>query len=212
MEWIDIEQNTKEWLQLRAGRVTGSQLDKVMANHPKSFEQPAKRLARKIAAEQLIGRAAQENSYTNAHMERGHEQEETAKYLYFEQTGNILSNGGFYSIGDNIGVSPDGRDVENKGIGEIKCVIASTHFACIERGRLDPSYKWQVALELKAAYEVDGFEWLDFISYCADFPTGKQLFVSRITVYDEDVKKQFSMIDERMEKFSKEVVRLKGFG
>ncbi len=44
-----IEQNTPEWLELRAGKATGSAIPKIMANDGKAFGEPAKRLAVEIA-------------------------------------------------------------------------------------------------------------------------------------------------------------------
>lgn len=209
MTWIDTEQNSEEWFSLRAGKVTGSSIGKIMANYGKAFGDPAKRLARKIAIERLTWKPCQEEDFHNSHMARGHEQEGIAKSLYEKDFNKTVTNGGFYDLG-NIGVSPDGRDCYSGGIVEIKSVIASTHFERIERGGPDRKYKWQYTLELKAAHEIDGFEWLDFISYCADFPPGKQLHISRINVSDKEVQEDFKKIDERLEKFEKEVHRLIG--
>jgi hypothetical protein len=205
--WIDIEQNTEEWFNLRAGKITGSAIKDIMANYPKSWGNPGKNRARKVATERMKGGPLQEVHYSNKHMGRGHEQEPDALFLYYDQTGRMPTNGGFYDLG-SLGVSPDGRVTKEGGVVEVKSVIASTHFERIEKGGPDRKYKWQYTLELKAAHEVDGFEWLDFISYCADFPPGKQLHISRIKASDKEVQEDFKKIDERLEKFEQEVQRL----
>ena len=76
--FLDIQQNTEEWLQLRVGKVTSSGIGKIMANYGKAFGPPAKEYAVKIALEQLTDDAVGYH-YTSAHMERGHEQEPTGE-------------------------------------------------------------------------------------------------------------------------------------
>ncbi len=191
-EFIDVEQNTDEWYQLRAGRITSSNLGKMMANFGKSFGEPAKKYAVQIAVEQITGTPAS-NSYSNAHMERGHEQEPIARQLYENEMFCDVLNGGFFKS-QSIGCSPDGL-VGNDGVIEIKSVIDSVHFANVKRGGIDPAYKWQCIGNLKFT----GLEWLDFISYCSTYPDDKQLYVSRIT--PDELTKEFDMIDLRVDEF-----------
>lgn len=194
MQWIDIEQNTDEWMQLRVGKTGGSSIGKIMANYGKAFGDPAKKLAVNVALGRITGKSNEEN-YTNAHMQRGHEQEPIARALYESTYFTDVTNGGFYDAG-NIGVSPDGL-VGSGGIIEIKSVIATTHFATVSRGRYDPSYKWQLYLNLK----VSGRDWIDYVSFCSEFPEGKRLFVQRL--YSSDSSEEFKMIDDRMEQFER---------
>jgi hypothetical protein len=202
-KFIDIEQNTEEWLQLRCGKLGGSSIAKVMANLGKAFGEPAKKYAVALAVQQLTGKA-EEQSYTNEHMQRGHEQEPIARMMYENETFCDVSNGGFFDDGF-IGLSPDGL-VEDNGLIEIKSVVAGTHYSTIKRMNVDPSYKWQCYLQLK----VTGREWLDFVSYCSEFPVDKQLFIYRI--YAKDLAEEFSQIDSRVKEFkalvesSKEVI------
>ena len=80
--WIDIEQNTDEWLDLRVGRLGGGKggIDVVMANYGKAFGNPAHAKAVQIALGKIRKRSF-ESEYANAHMERGHEQEPVARRL-----------------------------------------------------------------------------------------------------------------------------------
>lgn len=107
MPWIDIQQNTDEWLNLRLGKVTGSSIGTIMANFGKAFGNPAKNLAVNLAIEQITG-VYQGGNYKNDHMDRGHLEEPLARNLYEETYFVDVLNGGFY---DNIitGCSPDGR-------------------------------------------------------------------------------------------------------
>lgn len=193
MRFHNIEQNTDEWLDLRIGKVTGSSCSKIMANYGKAFGDPAKKAAITIALEQITGKRSETEMYKNDHMERGHEQEPLARALYESEYFVDVANGGFFDCG-NTGCSPDGL-VEETGLVEIKSVIPSVHYANIKRNNIDPAYKWQIYFNLLYTER----EWIDFISFCSDFPEGKKLFVHRI--YAEDSREQFDMILMRLTEF-----------
>lgn len=188
----DVDQNSDEWFALRAGRLTSSKLGTVMAKYGQAFGEPAKKYAVNIAIEQITGQPIA-STYTNDHMERGHEQEPIARMLYEEENFTDVTNGGFFGS-EFIGCSPDGL-VDDNGVIEIKSVIGSVHFANIKRQNVDPAYKWQCIGNLKFT----GREWIDFISYCADFPEDKQLFVKRLHV--DQLTEEFEMIDIRIGEF-----------
>jgi len=195
MIWHDIDQNTDEWLDLRCGKVGGSSIGKVMANFGKAFGPPAHDLAVQIAIEQITGKR-QESTYTNEHLQRGHEQEPIARALYEQEYFVSVGNGGYFDTEDILGVSPDGL-VDNDGGIEIKSVIQTVHFATVQRGSFDPSYKWQLYSELM----VTGREWWDFVSFCSTFPEGKRLFTHRI--YRKDCGEMFGMINARIDEFKR---------
>jgi len=190
-EFINVEQNTDEWYALRAGKLTSSNLSKVMANLGKAFGEPAKKYSVNIAIEQITGNPISSN-YSNDHMERGHEQEPIARNLYEQEMFCEVDNGGFFD-GGFIGCSPDG--ILDDGVIEIKSVIPSVHFANIKRGSVDPAYKWQCIGNLQYI----GREWLDFISFCADFPEDKQLFTHRL--YAENLTEEFKILNDRTHEF-----------
>ena len=199
-EFIDVDQNSEEWMQMRCGRLGGSSIAKVMANYGKAFGEPAKKLAVTMAVQQLTGKIL-EQSFSNEHMERGHEQEPIARLLYENETFSDVTNGGFFDEGF-IGLSPDGL-VGDDGVIEIKSVLSGGHFSTIKRMSIDPAYKWQCYLNLK----VTGRDWLDYVSYCAEFPEGKQLFIFRIqrkSLHDE-----FNQLDLRIAEFKTEVEKAK---
>lgn len=191
--WHDIEQNTDEWLDMRIGKVGGSSIGKIMANFGKAFGNPAHDVALKISLEK-INNARVESGFTNAHTERGHEQEPIARILYGESTFCTVTNGGYYDVSEYIGVSPDGL-VGSDGIIEIKSVIATRHWPTIKRGSFDPSYQWQLYFNLLNS----GRKWIDYIEYCSEFPKGKQLFIDRINAVD--CADYFKMINTRMKEF-----------
>ena len=198
----DVEQGSEEWFTLRVGKLTGSNLSKVMANDGKAFGEPAKKLAVNIAIEQLTCRQSSNDSFSNEHTARGLEQEPIARMLYENEYFVDVLNGGFYDCG-RAGVSPDGR-VNDDGLIEIKSVLAHVHYATIIRQGIDPAYKWQVYFELLKSDR----EWIDFVSYCADFPERSKLFIHRTE--RKDAIEQFNMIRQREDDFFELVDSIKG--
>ncbi len=187
----NIEQNTDDWLTLRSGKLTGSNIAKVMANYGKAFGEPAKKLAVDIAIERITGKPIY-GGFNNGHMERGHEEEPIALELYEQSNFVIVENGGFFDNGDT-GCSPDGRI--GNGLIEIKSAIPSVHYARIKRGSIDPSYKWQLLFNMRESRA----EWIDFISYCSNFTPDKKLFIYR--AYAVDYKTEYEQMSDRIAEF-----------
>ena len=180
MNFHDIEQNTEEWLQLRAGLVTSSKMATIMAHFGKDFGEPAKAYAQQIALERFLGERVETNSYKSKVMDRGHELEPIARGLYEREMMVAVKNGGFFEDGKR-GDSPDGL-VGSDGILEIKSVEQTAHWKLIKNGGYDLSYKWQIQNHIW----VPDRKWCDFASYCPDFPPEKQLYIFRVE-RDEDM-------------------------
>lgn len=189
--FFDIEQNTDEWLELRAGHLTGSAIAKVMANDGKAFGEPAKKLAVDIALEQITGKSIS-SGYSNEHMERGHRQEPIARQLYERDYFCSVENGGFFDNGFT-GCSPDG--IVGNGLIEIKSVIPSVHYKRVKNGGFDSSYRWQLMFNLKES----GKDWIDFISFCENFTEEKRLYVYRITASEQ--AEDFAKMEKRIADF-----------
>ena len=193
MIFHNVAQNTDDWLQLRSGKITSSGLSKIMANYGKAFGEPAKKYATNIALEQILGRPLSSGGFSNDHTERGHEQEPIARSLYEGMFFCEIGNGGFFEAGD-VGASPDGL-VHGDGLIEIKSVISTIHYDNVRRQSFDPAYRWQLLGNLK----VTGRDWIDFVSFCNDFPDDKKLYVYRLN--KDDYAKEFEQIDERLSEF-----------
>lgn len=192
MPWHDVQQNTEAWDELRLGKATSSCNAAFMANDGKAFGDPAKRLALKLALERITGRKA-EYSFRNDDMDRGHEQEPVARMLYEEMFFTEVTNGGFFCHGE-YGDSPDGL-VSEDGSVEIKSVIAPTHYATLQRGGFDPAYRWQLVGRL----DCSGRDWVDFVSYCGEFPEWGQLAVYRL--YRGECEDEIARLRARREQF-----------
>ena len=192
MRWYDVQQGSEEWMQLRCGKATASNFCTIMTNDGQEFGDPAKRYALQIAIERIRGVKA-EVGFTNDHTKRGHEQEPIARSMYEDENFIDVTNGGFF---DHVlyGDSPDGL-VGNDGVIEIKSVIAPTHYSTLKRGSFDPAYTWQLAGHL----DCTGRDWVDFVSYCSEFPEDKQLLVFRS--YRADFLDKIDRLQKRRKEF-----------
>lgn len=197
------QRNTVDWIlnNLGSGAMLLNDLDVGVAiTHkvsemnlpPKDFGDVAHKYALQIALERINGRPT-EFGFRNDDMERGHEQEPIARMLYEETHFVDVRNGGFFDCGET-GDSPDGL-INNDGVIEIKSVIASTHYATLQRGGFDPAYRWQLVGHL----DCTGRDWVDFASYCADFPAHNQLLVYRM--HRGDVAAELDRLRSRREMF-----------
>jgi hypothetical protein len=190
--WHNVQQGSDEWNQLRCGKATASNFGCFMANDGKAFGDPAKRYALQIAIERIRGVKA-EVGFTNDHTERGNEQEPIARAMYEDENFVNVSNGGFFDCG-LFGDSPDGL-VGDDGLIEIKSVIASTHYSTLKRDSFDPAYRWQLAGHLDCTNR----QWVDFVSYCSEFPEDKQLLIFRSTRLD--MMHEITRLRERRNEF-----------
>jgi len=196
MIFHDVEQNSEEWFGLRLGKPTTSKFGVFMANYGKSFGDPAKKYAFKLAMEQVTGEKADEENFSNKYMELGHEYEPIANREYESETFNLVSNGGFCEHEKyNVGGSPDGLVLDQKGGIEIKSVINWTQRTTIKRNSFDPAYKWQI---LGNIWLCD-LDWLDFVSYGYNYTDSKKLFIHRVNRLD--YLEQIEMIEPRLIEF-----------
>lgn len=196
MIYHDVIQNTPEWFDLRLGKATTSNFSKVMANYGKAFGEPAKSYAVRIALEQVKGVYVEEH-YTNDWMDRGHVLEPVAREKYERENFADVSNGGFCQHEDikDVGGSPDGLILYDKGGIEIKSVKYNTHYKNIKRNSFDPAYKWQI---LGNIWLCD-LDYMDFISYCPEYTKEKELYVHRVE--RSDYQDEIDMIEPRLIEF-----------
>lgn len=176
MRIIDFPQGSEEWLAARAGKVTASCIDKVLAKI-KAGEAAARRDYRaQLVAEILTGKP-QENGYINAEMQWGLDQEPLARSSYelandvlVDQVGLVL-----HPRIDRSGASPDGL-VNADGMVEIKCPKTATHLQYLLDGQVPKDYQPQMLWQMACADRL----WCDFVSYDPRLPEKMRLFVVRL--------------------------------
>jgi putative phage-type endonuclease len=157
MKIIECQQGSEEWYQARLGKVTGTGFQKVLA---KGQGKTRKSYMMQLAAERLTGLC--QESFTNAAMELGTENEPAARACYEAVNDVSVLQVGFCEsdIEHMVGVSPDGL-VDNDGIIEIKCPNTTTHIDYILKNKPPTTYKAQI----QGILWVTGRQWCDFISY-----------------------------------------------
>lgn len=166
----DIEQNTPEWLSIRAGKVTASELKNLLTPQFKirTGETPHTYLCRKVA-ESILGAPLDEDDFATFDTEQGQMKEDEARALFvFEYAnGQRVKDAGFITHDDGrFGCSPDALVGENGGL-EIKCPKLKTHVKYLIDGELPEEYATQVHGSMYAS----GRSSWNFMSYAR--PTRK---------------------------------------
>lgn len=153
-----MEQGTPEWLRLRAKRMTASNAVTIQANGAGLKTYIYTTMAEGFSS-------AEPENYTNADMERGNELEPQARSLYELETGIVVEEVGFVTIGDYIGASPDG--IAGDGLIEIKAHNDYKHLKLICEGvkGIEPKYIWQMQMQMY----VTGRPWCDYVAINPNF-------------------------------------------
>ena len=177
----DIEQGSDEWLQLKLGVASASNFDKIITSTGKESES-LKKYALQLATELML--ETPEPSFKNDVMARGNEVEPLARDAYQEQTFKVVEQiTMFKSDCGNFGYSPDGL-VDNDGLVEIKCPIATTHFKYLLDNKMPTDY-WQ---QVQGGLWVSQRKWIDFVSFNSYFKD-KKLFIARVERDEEYIAK-----------------------
>lgn len=171
---FDCEQGSDDWFEHRLAIPTASMFSTVLAKGKGGGDSVTRRkYMLKLIGESLTGQP--EESYQNAHMERGKVMEAEARDLYAFQSGNDPQPVGFIRRG-RTGASPDSL-VGEDGVLEIKTKLPSIHLDVLLGGKMPTEHIPQVQGELW----ISGRQWCDFVSYWPALP----IFIMRV-YRDED--------------------------
>ena len=191
---VKVEQGTKEWKNLRLGKITGTRLKGIRSSNNLP-------IIDEMISELVVGEA--EFIFINDAMKRGNEKEPEARALYIEKTGADIEEVGFCISIDNdyIGLSPDGFTKDRKGAIEIKCPSTKKHVQNIRMDKIPSEYKDQVLMYFILNQEL---EWLDFISYDDRF-TAKPIWIKKVIreELEDEIKSAINDIDKFIVKFEK---------
>jgi hypothetical protein len=183
----DIPQAENLWFDLRRGRITASVIKAIMGKN--GLLKTADSLAIKIAYESIMTEVDIERFETED-TKRGNDFEEVAIARYEDETGREVTNGGFFTLGDWMGASPDGL-IAPKGGTEVKCPRYKGHMQTLKRGAYDPQYYPQMQYQMFVAK----LDWIDYISFNLDFPKKHQIFIDTL----EADSKYHSLLEERVD-------------
>lgn len=195
----EYDMRTEEWKQKRIGKITASELPKLMnfdkTGHIKT--NTGINYLLEIAHQRQTG-CDEQDVYAKA-FEWGHAYEEEALEYYNKVTGNSVISG-TYGDGpilfrepiEGFGDSPDGVTEDEEGVVEIKCpYTGASHLRncalTVYHDKLD--YFWQMMGHMI----YDKVKWCDFVSYDPRYEDGHPNKIKIIRINREDVQ---SRIDE----------------
>lgn len=196
---VNVEQNSPEWLSLKAGVPSTSQFGCIVTSQGKVSKQRDKYL-RTLAGERVMG--YRRAGYSNSSMEFGIETEEQASREFTKRMGFKVGLVGicYPDEGKKYLSSPDRLllDSNNDPAGtlEIKCPDVHTHVEYLLAGKIPSKYVVQVQGQLL----VTGLDTAYFVSYAPDI---KPLIVK--VERDEGL---IDMLRSELDKFCKELDEL----
>ena len=191
MEIINCEQGTPEWFAARLGIPTASMFSCLLSGRKDAKDKKTRQTYMlKLAGENLTGE--QEESYTNAHMERGKEMEAEARSLYAFMTDADPVQVGFLK-NHGAGASPDSLIGDDGGL-EIKTALAHIQVDRLLNGTLPPEHRAQVQGNLW----ISGRQYWDFVSYCPKLPP-LILTIPRDETYIANLAKAVEAFNEELE-------------
>ena len=185
--FFDVEQGTDEWFGIKAGIPSSSNFKKIVGAKSKVER---KNLLYRLVAEQLTGKYL-EDSYSNAHMERGHEMEPRARALHSLELGQDIRTVGFVIAGEfeppyeclsgKIGASTDGL-IGDDGVLEVKTTNSANQMRIIHSGKIPVGFRWQILGEML----VTGRKFCDFVSFDPDLEdVGMDYWHKRVKAEDD---------------------------
>ncbi len=197
-----IEQRSQEWFKIRKGKITSSEVHKIMGKE--GFSETAKTyLLEKVS--EFYGGAA--SSATGIALEWGTNWEPVAIEHYSDITKTQVDKASFIVYNDYYGGSPDGI-APPEGIIEVKCPYTSAkHFkhgmikTDADFKKIASDYYYQCISNMICA----NAQWCDFISFDPRVDSEYTMFVYRLNRNEDEVK---SMID-RIEQAAKYMEELK---
>lgn len=193
-----VEQGSAEWLALRLGIVTMSELDCLLVSGKgeAGFGVAAFTYMDQLIGERITGEAAELPFATRA-TERGHELEGKARELYVAREGAHLDQVAII-LNHGAGYSPDAV-IGDCGLLEIKTKLPKFQVGVILANEVPKEH----VAQCQGGLWVSEREWIDFISYWPGMP----MFIKRMHRDEAMIKKIaervstfYELLEERMEK------------
>ena len=175
-------QQTDEWWDAKRGKVSASHIADIMAKGKGGKPSTTRRnYMTTLLLERLTGET--EETFANAAMENGVEQEPVARAAYEAKHGLDVVQVGFIEsqILQNFGASPDGL-IEDDGLIEIKCPSHGVHLEYLRSETVPRNYVLQIHGQMMCTDRA----WCAFVSYDKSFPPHLQM-VERMVERDHDL-------------------------
>lgn len=190
------EQRTAEWFQARLGKVTASRVADVIAKTKTGYSASRENYMAQLVVERLTNTQAE--SFTNAAMQWGTDQEPFARAAYELKMGVMVDETGLvdHPTIPMAGASPDGL-VGEDGLVEIKCPNTATHIDTLLTQTVPAKYITQMQFQMACT----GRQWCDFVSFDPRMPQKAQIFIKRVLRDDSFIRE----IESEIKKFLAEV-------
>ena len=169
-------QGSPEWFAERLGKVTASRVADVVARTKTGWGASRANYMAQLVAERLTGKVAE--SYTNAAMQWGSEQEPSARAAYEFHTDLTVELVGFvpHPVIAMTGASPDGL-VGADGLVEFKAPNTATHIETLRGAPIDGKYITQMQWQMACRPER---QWCDWVSFDPRLPETMSTFIHRV--------------------------------
>jgi exodeoxyribonuclease (lambda-induced) len=209
-----IKQKSPEWFKIRKGRITSSEVWKIMGegkSKTESLSETAKSYLLEKVSEKLGGYSSPALGQA---LDWGTDLEDTARDIYKAATGLDVQPCSFYTAGDHYGGSPDGLLLP-EGIIEVKCPYKSAnHFKhgmikdAVSFKKIAPNYYYQCISNMICT----NTKWCDFISYDPRVKDEYTMFIYRLDLQENEVtnvKERIRLAVEYMSELRKEIELVK---
>ena len=196
-----IEQRSEEWFNIRKGKITSSEIHKIMGK-PKSKSELLSETAKTYLLtniSELLGGV--NNQASGPGLERGTELEDDVVEVYEKIRGIKVDKASFIQVNDCYGGSPDGI-VSPDGCIEIKVPINSINH--LKHGLISsPEDFKDVATpyyyQCMSHMICTGAKWCDFISYDPRVELNHMLYIFRLDRNEEEITYMKEKIDISIE-------------
>ena len=175
----EIIQGTTDWFAIRLGKVTASRVADVIAKTKTGYSTSRENYMAQLVVERLTQTKAE--SYTNAAMQWGTDQEPFARAAYEAAQGVMVEEVGFvpHPTIEWAGASPDGL-VGDDGLVEIKCPNTATMIEALLTGKVPTKYFTQMQFQMACT----GTKFCDYVVFDPRMPAKAQLFIARVDRHD----------------------------
>ena len=199
-----MEQRTEEWFKARLGKVTASRIADVMARTKTGYGASRESYMAQLAVERITQKPTE--TFTNAAMQWGTDQEPNARAAYEVKTGNMVEEVGFIEHPriPNSGASPDGFVDGLWGMIEIKCPETKTVIEMLLSGNIADKYYKQMQWQMACCDR----NWCDYVVYDPRMPEGLQLIIKRVERNEVFIKEMEDEVIKFLSELDGQVNRL----
>jgi len=190
MQLEHVEQRSEEWFNLRRGKITSSEIHKIMGEGRSKTDllsETAKTYILEKVSESFGGYLA---PAVGAALDWGTDLEDMAKQIYEVKSGNKTTKSSFITVNEHYGGSPDAI-VEPDGVLEIKCPYGSTNHFKHGLIKTDADFKKTSATYYYQCIShmiCTGAKWCDFVSFDPRVEEDYIMFVYRLYRNEEEIE------------------------